>query len=53
MDMELPADLPDDIDALKAIILASEARNARKDLRIERLEHFSHQKRHRSMYQAH
>ena len=38
MDMELPADLPDDIDALKAIILASEARNARKDLRIERLE---------------
>lgn len=36
--MELPADLPNDIDALKAIILASEERNARKDMRIERLE---------------
>ena len=36
--MELPADLPNDIDALKAIILASEERNARKDVRIERLE---------------
>lgn len=36
--MELPADLPNDIEALKAIIAASEARNARKDVRIERLE---------------
>jgi len=36
--MELPTDLPNDIDALKAIILASEERNARKDVRIERLE---------------
>lgn len=36
--MELPANLPGDIEALKAIILASEARNARKDERIERLE---------------
>lgn len=31
--MELPTDLPNDIDALKAIILASEERNARKDVR--------------------
>ena len=38
MDMELPADLPNDIDALKAILLASEERNTRKDVRIERLE---------------
>ena len=29
---------PNDIDALKAIIIASEERNARKDVRIERLE---------------
>ena len=36
--MELPADLPNDIDALKTIILASEERNARKDVRIEYLE---------------
>lgn len=36
--MELPVDLPDDIEALKAMIIASEARNARKDDRIERLE---------------
>ena len=36
--MELPADLPNDIETLKAIIAASEARNARKDVRIERLE---------------
>ncbi len=32
------ADLPDDIDALKAMLVASEARNLRKDERIERLE---------------
>lgn len=30
--------LPNDIDALKAMIIASEERNARKDVRIERLE---------------
>ena len=30
--------LPNDIDALKALIIASEERNARKDVRIERLE---------------
>ena len=32
------ADLPDDIAALKAMLIASEARNQRKDERIERLE---------------
>lgn len=32
------ADLPDDIDALKALLVASEARSLRKDDRIERLE---------------
>lgn len=32
------AELPDDIDALKAMLVASEARNLRKDERIERLE---------------
>ena len=32
------ADLPDDIAALKAMLVASEARNLRKDDRIERLE---------------
>ena len=32
------ADLPDDIAALKAMLVASEARNQRKDERIERLE---------------
>jgi transposase len=32
------ADLPDDIDALKAMLVASEARNLRKDERIARLE---------------
>lgn len=32
------ADLPDDVDALKAMLVASEARNLRKDERIERLE---------------
>ena len=32
------ADLPDDIAALKAMLVASEARNFRKDERIERLE---------------
>ena len=32
------ADLPNDIDALKAMLVASEARNLRKDERIERLE---------------
>lgn len=32
------AQLPNDIDALKAVIIASEERNARKDVRIERLE---------------
>lgn len=32
------ADLPDDIAALKAMLVASEARNLRKDERIERLE---------------
>lgn len=32
------ADLPDDIDALKVMLVASEARNLRKDERIERLE---------------
>lgn len=32
------ADLPDDITALKAMLVASEARNLRKDERIERLE---------------
>ncbi|MGF9567756.1 IS66 family transposase [Neorhizobium sp. BT27B] len=31
-------DLPDDIDALKAMLIASELREARKDERIERLE---------------
>ena len=31
-------DLPDDIAALKAMLVASEARNLRKDERIERLE---------------
>ncbi len=36
--MEIPADLPNDVDASKAIILASEERSARKDVRIERLE---------------
>lgn len=32
------ADLPDDITALKAMLVVSEARNLRKDERIERLE---------------
>lgn len=32
------ADLPDDIAARKALLVASEARNLRKDERIERLE---------------
>lgn len=32
------ADLPDDVAALKAMLVASEARNLRKDERIERLE---------------
>ena len=36
--MLTPADLPDDIAALKAMLIASEARNQRKDERIERLE---------------
>ena len=36
--MLAPADLPDDIAALKAMLIASEARNNRKDERIERLE---------------
>lgn len=36
--MLAPADLPDDIAALKAMLIASEARNQRKDERIERLE---------------
>lgn len=31
-------ELPDDIDALKAMIIASEERNARNDVRIDRLE---------------
>ena len=31
------ADLPDDIAALKAMLAAAEARDQRKDLRIERL----------------
>ena len=33
-----PADLPDDIDALKALLLASEGRNLRKQGRIDQLE---------------
>ena len=33
-----PADLPDDIDALKALLLASERRNLRKQGRIDQLE---------------
>ena len=36
--MTSPDQLPDDIGALKAMIIASEERNARKDVRIERLE---------------
>lgn len=32
------ADLPDDIAALKAMLVAAEARDQRKDVRIERLE---------------
>lgn len=36
--MLAPADLPDDIAALKALLIASETRNQRKDERIERLE---------------
>lgn len=36
--MTAPNQLPNDIDALKAMIIASEERNARKDVRIERLE---------------
>ena len=34
------ADLPDDIAALKAMLIASKAREVRKDERIERLETF-------------
>src|SRR6056297_4114841 len=36
--MLIASDLPNDIDALKAMLVASEARNLRKDERIERLE---------------
>ena len=36
--MTAPDQLPDDIDALKAMIIDSEERNARKDVRIERLD---------------
>lgn len=36
--MLIASDLPDNIDALKAMLVASEARNLRKDERIERLE---------------
>ena len=36
--MLAPADLPDDIAALKAMLIASEARNQRKSDRIMRLE---------------
>ena len=36
--MTFPADLPDDIDALKAIILASQAKMADQDGIIERKE---------------
>ena len=32
--MELPADLPNDIDALKALLRASEARNAERDTQV-------------------
>jgi len=36
--MLIASDLPNDIDALKAMLVASEVRNLRKDERIERLE---------------